>query len=193
MTTTDYILDIGLIALVLVQVRDRRLSVRNMLLPIVVVGWAAATYLSGIPTSGNNIALVALATAIGLTFGSIAGGFTRVRADSRGSIVAKAGLVAAIFWVLGVGTRMAFQLYATNGGGASIYRFSVAHHITVQQGWTAALILMAIGEVAARSVVLGARAYALHRATGASIGGVTKARLTPSSVLAPSGPSGQDG
>ena len=193
MTLTDYILDIGLIALVLVQVRERRLTVRNIALPILVVGWAATNYLKGVPTSGGNLVLIALAASIGVAFGIISGLFTRVRANSSGSIVAKAGTVAAIFWVLGVGTRMAFQLYATNGGGASIYRFSVAHHISVQQGWTAALILMAIGEVAARTVAIGARAYAVSRTSGAVIGRWGHAPLGGPSGLSASSSGGQDG
>ena len=60
-----------------------------------------------------------------------------------------------------MGTRLAFQLYASHGGEAAIGRFSAAHAITSNEAWVAALILMAMGEVLARTLVLGVRAYNL--------------------------------
>jgi hypothetical protein len=48
----------------------------------------------------------------------------------------------------------------THGGAGVIGRFSASHAITTATAWTAALILMALGEVVARTAVLGVRAYA---------------------------------
>jgi hypothetical protein len=162
MTITDYALDIGLIALVLVQIRDRRLTARSLLLPLVVVAWAAAKYLHGIPTAGNDLVLVVGAAAIGATLGALSGALTSVRMRTDGALVARAGAAAAILWVLGVGSRFAFQLYAAHGGGAALERFSVAHHITSNQAWVAALLLMALGEVAFRTAVLAWRGCAVR-------------------------------
>ncbi|MGH9057260.1 MAG: hypothetical protein ACRDYY_15580 [Acidimicrobiales bacterium] len=67
--------------------------------------------------------------------------------------------MAAALWVLGVGTRLAFQLFATHGGAPAIGRFMEAHAITTPEPWVAALILMATGEALARTVVLALRAY----------------------------------
>jgi hypothetical protein len=63
--------------------------------------------------------------------------------------------------VVGVGSRLAFQLYATHGGAPSIARFSAAHHITSGEAWVATLIVMALTEVVGRSAVLAARAWKL--------------------------------
>lgn len=161
MSLSDYVIDIGLIALVLLQVRGRRLTTRAFLLPLVLVAWAAASYLHGIPTAGNDLPFVALATALGAALGVGAGLTTAVRRGADGTAVAKAGAIAAALWVVGVGTRLAFQLYATHGGGQAIGRFSVAHHITSSEAWVAALILMAFGEVAGRSAVLLVRTLRL--------------------------------
>jgi hypothetical protein len=169
MTSTDYIIDIGLIALVALQLRGRRLSLFSLLLPLVLVSWAAETYLSGVPTAGNDLVLVGAGTVAGLTLGTLCGLFTSVRHDGNGSVVAKAGAWAALFWVLGVGTRFAFQMYATHGGGAAIVHFSAAHGITSNEAWVATLILMAIGEVVARTAVIGARAYRVAHRTGATL------------------------
>jgi hypothetical protein len=69
--------------------------------------------------------------------------------------------VAAILWVVGVGTRFAFQVYASHGGAPAIARFSAHHAITSEAAWTAALILMAFGEVLSRTLVLGLRGWSV--------------------------------
>ena len=125
---------------------------------LAIVGYVAITFLKTVPTSGNNLALVAACTAVGVALGAGAGFATRLHFGDDGRTLAKAGALAAVLWVVGVGMRLAFQLYATHGGGASIARFS-AHNALSISGWVAALILMAIGEALARTVVLAARAY----------------------------------
>jgi hypothetical protein len=161
MTLTDYTIDIALIAVVFLQIRGRRLSVRWLVLPIGLVTWAATSYLHGIPTAGNDLLLVVICTGAGVTLGLLSGLFTSVRRDADGHPFAKAGLAAAVLWVLGVGTRLAFQLYSSHGGQAAIGRFSTTHAITNSEAWVAALILMAMGEALARTAVLGLRAYKL--------------------------------
>lgn len=159
MTATDYILDLGLIGLVLVQIRGRRLTLHSLLLPVGIVAWVAHTYLTSVPTAGNDLLLVAVCTAVGVALGSAAGMLTRLTTGADGSPVAKAGAAAAALWVVGVGFRFAFQEFATHGGERSIAHFSAAHAITSGQAWVAALVLMAIGEALARTVVLAARTY----------------------------------
>jgi hypothetical protein len=159
MTITDYILDITLIALVLWQVHGRRLTWHTLLLPVTTISFAAITFLHTIPTAGNDLYLTAAAAAVGLALGAGCGATTKVRPGPGGKPYAKAGLTAATLWVLGTGTRLAFQLYATHGGGPAIITFSAHHDITTTAAWTAALIFMAAGEIAARTLVLAWRAY----------------------------------
>ena len=159
MTFTDYLLDISLIAIVLLQIRGRRLTLRSLLLPVSITLWVLKSYLHGIPTAGNDLVLVIGAATLGVTLGVLSGYFTRVTADADGIPVAKAGAIAATLWVLGVGTRFAFQLYATHGGAASIARFSNAHSITTGEAWVAALILMALGEALTRTALVAYRGY----------------------------------
>jgi hypothetical protein len=156
MTFSDYLIDITLIGLVLVQVKSRRLTVRALLLPIGIVAYVAFSYLKGIPTAGNDLFLVIGAAAIGATLGGLAGKFTAVTHRADG-IFAKAGLAAAGLWILGTGGRLAFQVWATHGGGPAITHFSATHGITSATAWTAALILMALSEVVVRTGVLAWR------------------------------------
>ncbi len=153
MSITDYLFNIALVGLVLVQVRGRKLTVRNLVLPVAIVVWVATQYLRGIPTSGNDLILETGGAAIGATLGILAGMATRVREQS-GNVYAKAGLSAAVLWVLGIGSRVAFSLYAQHGGQPSIARFSAAHHITSGEAWVACFVLMALIEVLSRTGVL---------------------------------------
>ena len=95
----------------------------------------------------------------GAALGLLTGLFTSVRPGADGHPYAKAGGLAAILWVVGVGTRFAFQLYASHGGAPAIARFSAHHAITSVTAWTAALILMAFAEVISRTLVLGVRGW----------------------------------
>lgn len=163
MTFSDYLIDIGLMALVLVQIRGRRLTPGSLLLPLGVVGYVAASYLRGVPTAGNDLFLVAGCALLGATLGALSGLTTSLTADRSGAVMARAGLAAAGLWLLGTGARLAFQLYATHGGGPALIRFSETHHITGAAAWTAALILMALSEVVLRTGVLAWRANTRRR------------------------------
>jgi hypothetical protein len=163
MTFTDYLIDITLIGIVLFQIRGRRLTTRALLLPVGLVSYVAVTYLKSVPTAGNDLFLEVGSAAIGALLGGLAGYFTSVTADREGIPVAKAGLVAAALWILGTGGRLAFQVYASHGGGSAIERFSVAHSITSVEAWTSALILMALSEAVVRTGILTWRGSTVRR------------------------------
>jgi hypothetical protein len=79
------------------------------------------------------------------------------RADD-GYGYAKAGVIAAAFWVIGIGSRLAFEEFSTHGGARDIVNFSIAHDITSQSAWVAALVIMALAEVVSRLAVIRLRA-----------------------------------
>lgn len=159
MTFTDYLLDISLIGFVLLQVRSRKITLRGLLPPVLISAWAIANYFHGVPTAGNDLTLIALAAGLGITFGALAALFTKVTTGSDGMAYAKAGGIAAVLWIVGVGTRFAFQLYASHGGASAIARFSASHAITTGNAWVAALLLMALGEAVTRTALVAYRGY----------------------------------
>ena len=75
MTTTDYLIDSTLVLLVLFQIKERPLTNRQLVRPLVVLGIAVATYLHGIPTQGNDLVLVGVLAVTGAAIG-IASGVT---------------------------------------------------------------------------------------------------------------------
>ena len=168
MTTTDYVINIALIALVLMQIRDPKMDLRSLLLPVVAVAGAALYYLKGVPTTGNDVLLDIVTGTVGLALGLGCALTTRVWRGEDGIAHAKAGAVAATLWVVGVGFRLAFEEFSSHGGGASITRFSIDHSITGSNAWVAALVIMALAEVISRLVVLRLRGAGTGQATAAA-------------------------
>ena len=157
MTIFDYLLNIALVALVVLQMRGRRLDRRGLVLPLALVAWAASHYLHGIPTAGNDRLLVAIGVLAGLTLGSASALLTRLelgRGRRRGR--ARDGRRGGA-----VGGRHRrpdgrSRCYMQHGGAPTVVRFSQAHHLT-GAGWVTAMVLMAFVEVVSRTLILWAR------------------------------------
>jgi hypothetical protein len=162
MTTTDYLIAAALILLVIPQIRGMRLTMRSLVLPIVLVGAAAAYYLKSVPTQGDDVLLDGLCIAAGALLGIGCGLTTRLVRGSDGVLIAKAGLVAALLWIVGVAARTGFEYAATHGGAHSIADFSRSNSITGADAWTAALLLMALMQVLSRTAVVRLRAARLN-------------------------------
>lgn len=167
MTFTDYLVNGLLIGLVLLQIRGRRITTRALILPVAIVAYVAFEYIKGIPTHGNDLVLVALGAGAGLLFGTGAGLTTEVY-ERNGAPFAKATAVAAVLWVLGVGSRLAFELYTSHGGQAAVGRFSAAHQITSANAWVDCLVLMALVEVVSRTSVIALKYRRIRQSIPAS-------------------------
>ncbi|GAA0587454.1 hypothetical protein [Streptomyces crystallinus] len=160
MTTTEWITDIALLLVVFRQLREGRLDLRSFAIPLGIVSFVAYSYLDTIPTEGNDLVLIAALMGVGAALGIAGGVYTRIR-KLDGHVLIKAGAVSAVLWVVGMGARMAFQLWVEHGGGADdVARFSLAHHITGDQAWVAAFVLMALTEVVTRLATIFIRSRA---------------------------------
>ena len=162
MTSTEYVLNLMLVALVALQIRGIKVTKAALLVPVVMTVWIASSLLHAIPTAGNDLVLEIGGALAGAVLGMLAGLATRV-ARHGASAVAKAGVLAACLWVVGIGARVGFSLWVGHGGAATIRVFSLTHHITGGPAWGTAFILMAIAEVVTRTGVL----YLKTRRTGA--------------------------
>jgi hypothetical protein len=163
MDTTTYLINIALIALVIRQVRERRLDLQSLVLPIVLVGFAARHYLTDVPTAGNDVAFDVILAGAGVALGTICGVFTHMRLDDEGFVLARAGVIAAGAWIVGIGTRMGVEIASDHGLGPAITRFSVDHHLTSAGAWTTAFVLMALCEVTVRLTIIQLRRVQMER------------------------------
>jgi len=157
MSTSTYIIDSALVLLVLIQIRERTLTNRELIRPLVILVVAIATYLKGIPAQGNDLVLVGVLAVIGGLIGIASGVTVIMRRRPDGSESFRSGWLSGIFWVLGMGSRFAFAWWASHGGAGSIASFSATHHITSGEAWTAALLAMAVFEVSGRTLVMALR------------------------------------
>ncbi|MFD7924071.1 hypothetical protein ACFV3R_33310 [Streptomyces sp. NPDC059740] len=163
MTATEWITDTALLLVVFRQLREGRLDLRTFLIPLGIVAFVAHTYLDSVPTAGNDLVLVGAFVGVGAVLGVAGGAYTRIR-TLGGHLLIKAGAVSATLWVLGMGARMGFQLWVEHGGGADdVARFSLAHHITGDQAWVAAFVLMALTEVVTRLATIFLRSRLVPR------------------------------
>jgi hypothetical protein len=157
MTTTDYVIDILLIAVIFRQVRPRELTLRNALLPLVLVAVAGAVYLGPVTLRGNDLALIVILVVTGALLGLVSGLADKVWHDGTGRLVARAGVLSIAVWVLGMGFRFWFAYYAYHSGASAVASFSRQHDLSGSNIWTTALVLMAFGQVLARVSTLQAR------------------------------------
>ena len=157
MTTTDYLIDSALVLLVLLQIKERKLTTQAIVRPIIIVGVAFASYFHSIPTAGNDLVLIAALALTGLTIGVASAVAVVMRRGGEGEVLARAGWASAFFWVLGMGSRFAFLVWITHGGSPAITSFSASHSITSGAAWTDALLAMAVLEVLGRSLTMALR------------------------------------
>jgi hypothetical protein len=165
MTTSDYIINAAFVLVVLRQARDRRVEARSLIAPLVLVFFVAQRYVHSLPTAGNDLVLVGVLTAVGLTLGILSGVATRVRAGDDGFALARVGWVAGALLVAGICARMAFAFALGHGAEPAIRAFSIAHQIGAA-AWPVALVSMALFEVTARLLIVQVRGrwlIAAHR------------------------------
>jgi hypothetical protein len=149
MTTTDWLIDITLVLIVLRQLREARMDLKFLLIPAAIVYFTASHYLHGIPTSGNDLVLIVGCAAAGALLGVAGGLTTRVRA-AGGHAFVKAGPAAAAIWVTSMTARLGFIIWCTHGSGEhTLARFSMSHQISAD-AWQTALVLLALSEVVVR-------------------------------------------
>ena len=175
MTFAEYVLNLALVGLVGLQIRGIKITKAALLFPVVMTLWIATSLLKSIPTAGNDLLLEVGGAAAGASLGALAG-LATVVTRSGATAVAKAGFVAALLWVAGIGARVGFSLWIGHGGAPAMREFSIAHHITGAPAWGTAFILMALAEVSTRTGVI----YLKTRRTDAVIerGGLIRRFVT---------------
>ncbi|SBT46576.1 hypothetical protein [Micromonospora narathiwatensis] len=158
MTTSQYLLNLGLLGYVLYSnLGTRTLTRLRVILPLGVVAIAAAVFLRDVPTLGNDVRLEVVGAVVGAALGVAAGLLMRVR-HVGGRTVTVAGASYAALWVVVIGGRMLFAYGADHWFSRDIALFSRAHLITGADAWTAAFVLMALAMVVTRVLVTAARA-----------------------------------
>jgi hypothetical protein len=168
MTTTDYLINAMFVLIVIRQARERELDRRSVIIPLAIIAYVAHLYVRTIPTSGNDLVLVAALGSLGLTLGIASGFATHVRAGDNGYALARVGWIAGALLIAGIGSRMVFAFALSHGAHHAIASFSYAHQISAA-AWPVALVLMALLEVSTRIAIVQLRGRRAMQAAGAAI------------------------
>ena len=123
MDLTEWIISVALILVVVRQIRGRKLTLIGLLWPVPLVAWGAINYLGGVPAYAADWTFVAVDCAAGLALGVGCGLLTDVYIED-GVVKARARWLAAVLWIVGMSSRLAFGLFATNGGAEKIGELS---------------------------------------------------------------------
>lgn len=169
MNTFDYILDSALVLIVILQLRERQMTRRQLVRPVVILAIAVANYLHGIPTQGNDLLLISAFALAGATIGILSGITVIMRRGENGATMFRSGPESAFFWVLGMGSRFAFIYWITHTGEGTIARWSANHSISGGNTWTVALLGMAVFEVLSRTVIMAYRWHQLEPTAGIAL------------------------
>lgn len=169
MSTTQWLLSIVLLGWALTRnLGTREITRSTLLLPIVLVVVVGGYFLRGLPTGGNDVALILTAGAVGAAFGLAAGAVTQVH-HRDGKVFATAGAMFATLWIAMTVGRIAFAEWANGAGARTVGQFSMEHAITGADAWTAAFVVMALGMVLVRTSFLAAHAAVTPQQSLASI------------------------
>jgi hypothetical protein len=165
MSTTQYLLNAGLLAFVLwANLGTRAVNRARFTLPLLLVAVAAGVFLRDVPTAGHDVALELTGVGAGAVLGLIAAALVRVHRARGGRLVMRAGAAYAALWIAVIGGRCVFAYGADHWFGRQIGEFSMTHQITGADAWTAAFILMALAMVVVRVAATGvATAVAARR------------------------------
>ena len=89
-TTSMYVINAILVLLVVRQIRERRLDLRGLAVPVLAVGAAALFFLHSVPGRGNDIPLELICASAGAVMGALAGLATHLRRDGDGLVLGRA-------------------------------------------------------------------------------------------------------
>ena len=120
MTIFEYVLNFGLVGLVVLHVRGIRLTKAVVLLPVVMTAWAATEVLQSVLTGGNDVALETCFALGGLALGVLAGAATSVRDPARRLLISHATQAAAVAISQAAGTDRDPELRVAPSGALSI-------------------------------------------------------------------------
>jgi hypothetical protein len=174
MNSADYLISILGFGALLFAMRGRTLSNASLRRQAIVAAVIAVAFLDGIPTAGADGVLVALGIGAGAIC-AVAGVLgTRFELRADGSVFARATAWAYGVTIFAFGSRIAFAFASDHGLGPSITRFSKSVDITSEQAWVAALVLMAVTDIALRAAIMWMRREQLRAAARPAVLGASR-------------------
>lgn len=167
MSLDDYLISLLMMSSVIRQLRGRPLTWFSLTWPVALVCWAAFQYFGGVPHHRADLILTTVLSGIGITLGLSCGALSHIYVKPHsseqaahgesGDVMVRSSGIAAALWVVGIGSRLAFGLFAEHGGGTDVASWSEHLGLTSMNTWGTALIAMSFLEVVGRTSLLAPR------------------------------------
>ncbi len=155
----------------------RKIGWFRLLRPLIATAVIVPSYLTSLPTTGNDVALQVAGAGVGVLLGLASHLFVSVgfgpprgkkgklkleRKGRSGRPFSRAGFGYAAYWAVIFAARLVFIYGADHWFPASLGQFLATHQLSAA-GFTNALVFMAIAMAVARSALLAARGRAAAR------------------------------
>lgn len=157
MSTSSWIMIGAFIAMALfTQFGWRRFTIRNVILPFVIVGIVCFSYLRTIPTGNPDLVSMGLCTLLGVAFGVLMLWSIRVKKDEDGAVKVYSGVAYLALWITAMGLRVLFAYYAQYWGRQQFGEFMFSHHISISV-IAPAFVFMTLAMVLVRTIGVSLR------------------------------------
>lgn len=128
-TETWIIMGAIFLVVLLTQFGRKKFTIRNAILPFIICVFVVFKFVKDIPTSGNNIAALAIMIAAGILFGLLI--LTTVKVEwSDGKAFTIAGMPYLILWIIGLGWRIILANYAEHWNPQGFMNFMITNKLS---------------------------------------------------------------
>jgi hypothetical protein len=151
------IISVTVLAIVLAgDLGRRRVTAWRLARPVIAVVAVVAIFVHALPHVGNDLALQAVGTVVGLLLGALSAGLLRTGHDEQGAYTVGGGAYAA-FWIVVFAARMLFAYGSEHWFADALVRFCIAYQVSGADALTNTLVFLSLAMVLARTAVIVGR------------------------------------
>ncbi|PQQ47582.1 hypothetical protein [Bacillus thuringiensis] len=132
MTTQTWLMIGGfLLYVIITQLGRREYTKHKVIMSLTICGIIAYKYIKEIPTSGNDVAALAIMIVAGIAFGLLMQLSMKIEYGSDGKAYTIAGTTYLILWIVGLGSRIVVAYYAQDWNPQGFMEFLMKNHLDI--------------------------------------------------------------
>lgn len=128
MNLQSWILIIALLLLAILQLKERKFTIRSLIIPIAILGYFSYEYIEPVPFKGINGWILTISIIGGIVFGILSYLSTKLYVRDGIKFV-KCTLPYLFLWIINVGSKVFLAEYITKWNPTKSIHFIIKHHI----------------------------------------------------------------